>query len=58
MCKAAMAKWIRTKFSTTTPWTDLVIYLKLYPDRLRGLEGLACEIWPLPLTFASKFKLF
>ena len=46
------AEWIFTKFCTSTPWVDVMIYLNRYPNSLKGLGGWVCEIWPLPLTLS------
>jgi len=50
MRTAATAESILIKFCTSTPWGDVVMYLKRHPNWSKGLGGEGCEISPIPLT--------
>jgi len=50
MHRAATAKSILTKFCTSTPWGDVLIYLKPHPNWSKGLGGEGFEVSPIPLT--------
>ena len=52
MRRSVTAESIPTKFCTSTPWGNVVIYLAWHRNWLRGLDGWGCENWPLPLTLA------
>jgi len=52
MRRSVTAKSIPTKFCTSTPWGDVVIYLTWHRNWLRGFGGVGCENGPLPLTLA------
>ena len=52
MRRSVTAESIPTKFCTSTPWGDVVIYLTWHRNRLRGFGGVGCENGPLPLTLA------
>ena len=52
MRTSVMAKSIPTKFCSSTPWVDVVIYLTWHRNWLRGYGGEVCENGPLPLTSA------
>jgi len=39
MRRAATAESILIKFCTSTPWGDVVIYLKRHPNWSKGLGG-------------------
>jgi len=47
-----VAKSTEIKFCTSTPWVDVVIYLKWYPNCFTFLEGWRCKFWPVPMTLA------
>jgi len=52
MRRSVTAESIPTKFCTSTPWGDTVIYLTWHRNWLRGFGGVGCENEPLPLTLA------
>jgi len=38
------------KSGILTPWVDIVMYMKQYPNWFRGSGGVSCQFWFLPLT--------
>jgi len=50
MPRAATAESILIRFATSTPWADIVIYLKRHPNWSKGLAGEGCKISTIPLT--------
>jgi len=50
MRRSVTAESIPTKFCTSTPWGDVVIYLTWHRNWLRGFGGVGCENGPLPLA--------
>jgi len=56
MRSAVTAVLIQTKFCKLTPWVDLVIYLKPYPNWFRGFEGVTVRIiLTSPIDFGTDF---
>ena len=52
MSRSVTAESSPTKFCTSTPWGDVVIYLTTSKLVLGFWRGRGCENWPLPLTLA------
>ena len=50
MRRAATAESILIKFGTSTPWADVVVYLKRHPNWSKCWGGEGFEISPIPLT--------
>jgi len=50
MHRAVTAESILIKFGTSTPWGDVVIYLKRHPNWSKGLGGQGCKISPIDFT--------
>jgi len=44
MHRAATAESILIKFGTSTPWADVVIYLKQHPNRLKACKGTCTDV--------------
>jgi len=55
MCRAATAESILIKFGTSTPWADVVIYLKRHPNWSKGWGGGGVRNFAYPIDFAIGF---
>jgi len=55
MRRAATAESILIKFGTSTPWADVVIYLKRHPNWKKGWGGVGVRIFAYPIDFTIGF---
>jgi len=55
MRRAATAESILIKFGTSTPWADVVIYLKRHPNWSKGWGGEGVRNFAYPIDFAIGF---
>jgi len=55
MRTAATAESILIKFCTSTPWGDVVIYLKRHPNWSKGLGGGEVRNFAYPIDFTIGF---
>jgi len=55
MHRAAIAESILIKFCTSTPWQDVVIYLKWHLNWSKGLGGVGVRNFAYPIDFTIGF---
>ena len=55
MSRAATAESILIKFGSSTPWADVVIYLKQRPNWSKGWGGGGVRNFAYPIDFAIGF---
>ena len=48
MRRSVTAGLIQTKFCTLTPWADVIMYMKMYPNLLRCFGGAGVRILAYP----------
>jgi len=51
MRRTATAESILIKFGTSTPWADVVIYFKRYPNWSKGFGGVRVRNFAYPIDY-------